>query len=241
MFSTNRYFRLVTQDGTDWRGRQQQAERGALSFIFPFICGIFLLVPAVWYAHLLPLRVSHTDFLLDLCILGCHGSKSSCERGITIMPGTIILWCMRRCPAAWNHNIIFWHSWHLLFFVFLFLFLFLFCINDMVLQLAVHCCRDHGDFVLWMHEYQQCNSIQEAVWVFAERPDCIESHTFICLWKVLQFLKSIWDLWSADLKDVCPSVYLWGRWKLGVICLECSLWLGYTLHVSVSLHIHTKV
>jgi len=91
MFSTNRYFRLVASDGTDWRGRQQQAERGALSFIIPIICGIFLLVAAVWYVHLLPPRLSHTDFLLDMCILGCHGSKSSSERDITIMPGTIIL------------------------------------------------------------------------------------------------------------------------------------------------------
>lgn len=89
MFSTNRYFRLVTKDGTDWRGRQLRAERGALSFIIPIICGIFLLVAAVWYVHLLPPTLSHTDFLLDMCVLGCHGSKWSSERDITIMPGTI--------------------------------------------------------------------------------------------------------------------------------------------------------
>ena len=231
MFSTNRHFGLVTKDGTDWRGRQLQAERGVLSFVFPVICGIFLLVAAVWYDHLLPPRLSHTDFLLDMYILGCRGSKSSSERDITIMPGTVVLRCMGRCPTAWNHNIIFWHSWHLFFF---------FCINNMVLQLAVHCCRDHGGF-FFFHNYQQCNSIQEAVGVFAEWPDCSECHSLICLCKVIQLWKSIWDLWNADLKDVCPFLYLWGRCQLGIICLEFSLWFGYTLHVSVSLHIHAKV
>lgn len=76
--------------------------------------------------------------------------KISSERDITIMPGTVILWCMWRCPAAWNHNIIFWHIWHLFFLIFYLFFHFLKFNNDMVLQVAVHCCRDHGVFFFFL-------------------------------------------------------------------------------------------
>lgn len=90
IFNSNRCFGLVTKDGMDWRDRQLQAERGALSFVIPIICGIFLHVAAVWYIRLLP-RLLHTDFLLYVCIFGSRGSKSSSEGYNTIMPGTVIL------------------------------------------------------------------------------------------------------------------------------------------------------